>query len=462
MIRVFFDEQEIQPDYIKYLNQQVNPFNEKFELGSTICRTFTLQILNLEKYSVPNRVILYEDNGNQDREHWDRYATLVVDEVNEENLDYTEYFLTDGMTRFNTDLVYDIDQTTAQILENICLGHNIELGDYSFYMNDFVVTWQEEDITEREFISYIAEVNGGYAYIDNLGRLKIDQFKKQPVEKIDINKCSSLRVGAYHKYDRVYIELAEATVYYPETSENDTLYLNPENILFNDTEQYSRENIVQHIYSLVNGLQFYNLKIDDMPINPNVRAGQILSIDTGDFLSTQDEKYILTDEGEKIVVSKGKPLQTIITIDWNYSSMWLGGIELDVRSSSQEETKIIKEEEKRRRLDIRVNRQLGEIRQRVTTNEGEISQIIQDASGLEGYFANASGARYIKLSSEGIRISESAESSYVIINEDGVDFYNDDQVRVASMRANEFDTTWWIYSETRNGNCLNIYRRRTT
>ena len=467
MIRIYFDDHEIPLKYIKNLTQAANPFSDTFKLGVTICRTFTLQILNIENLDIPSKVVLYEDDNREQREEWSRYATLYVDEINEDNLDYTEYSLTDGMTKFNVDLTYTVGQTLLEILNTICANHGMTLNSNSFYMDDFALSWEEADITERELISYIAEVNGGYAYIDELGSLNLDVFKKtynndNYADLIELKTCSDIRVGSLHNYDRVYLELAQATVFYPETSENDTLYLNPENILFNDAEQYSREAIVQHIYSLINGLKFYNLSITRCPINGFLRAGQIIKIANSKFLATRNDFYIKDQNGKMLEISESNPLLTMINVNWNYNSMWLGGYDLDLQSSMQEETQVVTEKEKRRRLEIKVNRELGEITQRITSNEGEISQLIQDASGLEGYFSNAAGAKYIRLSAEGIVIRESPDSAYAVIDENGFYCYNDDQVRVAAMKENEFDTTNWIFSETRNGNCLNFYKRRTS
>lgn len=96
----------------------------------------------------------------------------------------------------------------------------------------------------------------------------------------------------------------------------------------------------------------------------------------------------------------------------------------------------------------------------INNNATQISQIIQDASGLTGYFANAEGAKYIKLTAEGIKVSKDDNSSYVQITEKGVDIYDKVKTKVASMKANEFDTTNWIYSENPDSNNLNIFKRR--
>jgi hypothetical protein len=89
-----------------------------------------------------------------------------------------------------------------------------------------------------------------------------------------------------------------------------------------------------------------------------------------------------------------------------------------------------------------------------------VTKIIQDASSLTGYFESLNSSKYIRLSSDGIQVSKDLQSGSVNITDDGVYIKDDDGLKVAEMKANEFDTTNWIYSETRNGSCLNIYKRR--
>lgn len=98
----------------------------------------------------------------------------------------------------------------------------------------------------------------------------------------------------------------------------------------------------------------------------------------------------------------------------------------------------------------------------VQNNTADISQITQDAQSFTGYFSSMAGSQYIRMTSNGIQISESAESTaQTLITNKSFSVIDDQGIVVASMIANEFDTTNWVYQETRNGNCLNIFRRRT-
>lgn len=364
MIRVFFDETEINSNYIQGLRQSVKPYNQNFSIGNTICRQFSLDVRNEGVNSIPNKVYLYDDE--------EIYATLLVDDYTNESENYYSFSLTDVMVRFNTDLEYTTVQTVLQILNNICSNHNINLATQSFYMSDFVIDWTDE-LSERDLISYVAEVNGGYAYINNEGNLVIAEYSKVPSSSLDINTCSSYKVGSKHLIDRVYVELATATQYYPETTNNDTLYLNPENILFTDSGNYTIEDTLKHIHSIVDGFTFYNISIERCEIDKNVKVGQLIGVGGWGNLLTSNEDYIQTSDGDRILVTDGLNIPFLCTIDWNYNTQWLGGYETDLECALQEETQIITSREYARRVNIKVDRVTGEILQEVSDLDASVT-----------------------------------------------------------------------------------------
>ena len=342
MIRVVFDNTEINGDYILGLNQSAQPYNQNFAIGNTVCRQFTLEVKNAGFNFVPTHVYLYEDNGSQTQSNWTKYATLLVDDKQLQDGDYTTFNLTDVMVRFNKDLTYTVTDTCWDILTDICWRAGISLATQTFYMDDFQITW-EDNVTERDFISYVAEVNGGYAYIDADGNLNIAQYSSTPAGSVDMNKVAYFKIGERHYIDRVYVELASATKFYPASTNNDTLYLNPENILFNDAQGYTIDGIIQHIYSIVNGLEFYNIKIDNCITLPNVRACQIIQF------------------GES-----GNWTPFLCTVNFSYNTAWRGGYETDLDCKLQEETQIVTSAELVKRINIKVDREAGEIRQEIS------------------------------------------------------------------------------------------------
>ena len=241
-------------------------------------------------------------------------------------------------------------------------------------MSDFVISWQDQ-IQERDLISYVAEVNGGYAFIDENGNLNFETYTNYSASSIDINKCSSYKVGELHKIGRVYVELATATQYYPQTTSDDTLYLNPDNILFTDSQGYTIENTIKHIYDSIKDFTFYNISIEQCPIDPNVRAGQIISVGGWSHLLTSDGDYILTSDGNKIMVSEGLLVPFLCTIDWEYNTQWLGGYTTDLDCKVQEETQIVDTKKKLSRISIKVDRELGVISQSVAQLDDDLNEV---------------------------------------------------------------------------------------
>lgn len=93
-------------------------------------------------------------------------------------------------------------------------------------------------------------------------------------------------------------------------------------------------------------------------------------------------------------------------------------------------------------INIKVDRELGIIERTVANTAGDVTQLIQDAQSLTGYFSNLEGSKYIRLSADGIQVSKTPnDDASMNITEDGIYIKDSDQVVVASMRANEFDTT---------------------
>ncbi len=374
MIRVLFDNVEINGNYIQNITQTVQPYTQNFLLGSTICRQFDIDIRNEGFNSIPNFVYLYEDNDSDTQSNWTKYATLLVDSSELSNQNYTTFHLTDMMVRLNTELEYTLNDSILTIVQAICTKHNISLVNQSFYMSDFLLTWQE-DILERDLIGYIAEVNGGYAYINENGNLVIAQYERIPADTVDINKCSSYLVGEHHLIDRVYVDFAIASQSFPEESENDTVYLNPANFLITDSQSYTVEKTLRHIHSIIKGFEFYNIEIEQCPINPNIKTGQLIGAGNWGYLTTDDNKYIITKTGEKILISDGLVLPFICTIDWKYNTMWMGGYKTDLECKIQEETAIATTQEKLYKLNFIVDREAG-----------RIAQIVSDAEGHTGLF----------------------------------------------------------------------------
>lgn len=340
MIRVLFDDTEINSNYIMKITQTVNPYTQGFCLGSTICRQFSIDIHSAANVSTPDNVYLYEDNDSDTQSDWSLYATLFVDSVETTDDNHITFNLTDIMVYFNTPLTYQ--GTVLSILNSICSDKGISLNTQDFYMKDYEVG--EVSINERDLISYIAEVNGGYAYIDNEGNLNICRYENKAYSNIDSDMCSSIKVGAYHKIGRVSFDLTGTEEVYPSVTEYDTVSLNPDNIILQN--ESTRASIMKDVYSFIRGFAFYNIKIEKCPIDPDIRAGQLINVGGWRNLLSSGEEYITTLTGERILVSDGLLIPFLCEIDWNYNTQWLGGYTTDFENKTQEATPIVSVQEK--------------------------------------------------------------------------------------------------------------------
>lgn len=417
MLRIFFDNTELSSDDIISFSQTVKPFQNRFKAGVTVCRQFDLEIIKGGKiklgdddigfyvatneggentvdvgidvngiyyskdtilnkinigidsqgvyatdeptveFAIPETVRIYEDNL--------LYATLVVDSYDDKDKQRLSLTLTDEMVRFNKTLTYE-NKTVKQILNQICASHGINLITQSFYMADQVISWGSGEVSERDFIGYVAEVNGGYAYINNEGNLCIEPYSNLSKGNIDLVMCSDITVGNHHKFGRVYVELAEATQYYPDKSNLDTLYLDPNNILLSDSGNYTIQGIVKHIQGVINGFEFYDVSVDKCPILSNVRACQIITID----------KY-----------------PTLVTIEWNYNLSFFGGYELQLDSNLQEETTVSDTAmlAKLKKIKIQVDREIGQISQQITDVNKSMTTVIKKADDANTKTDNIAG-----------------------------------------------------------------------
>lgn len=471
MIRVYFDDEEISPDYIRSLTQSSQIFDKEFFLGATVCRTFELSIDNRANFTLPTNVILYEDNGSDEEEDWTKYATLLIDSVNQEDEMYTDLSLTDVMVRFNKVFVYNFGYTVKELLEQICTSNGIELETQEFYLDLLEINWNgKEEITQREFISYVAEVNAGYAYIDANGNLCFAQFSSIPKNIVRVDQCSSFKLGEHHIIDRVCLELGTASIIYPTSGDtNETIYLNPENILFTDEalfgmrlkdedgnkittqdEEYimalketSMYEIVNNIYNYINGFEFYNIEVEKCPISGTVNPGECIS-----FVDSENNYF-----------------KTIANVEFSYQSKWIGGYKLAIDNVIQQETKILNSANSLKQLNIKVDRQNGVIEQRISNSEGYISLLQQTAEDIQMNFVDTRYNEYwgnlitnIVFDAQGINISSNNVDTNLQLSSEGVFIRaNNSQTNLATMEVNQFTMGEWVMART--GNSLNIFKR---
>lgn len=348
---IYFDGVEVDSEAIVGMTQSGQLFTDNFILGSTVCREVELKVLKSYIEEIPNLVAI-KDTDNNIR------FTLQVDNIDDTNINFYVLSLVDSMVNLN--VVYDYSslpvKTAQQILNALCedlldcdapeieWGGDIPLAD-------------NQGLQARDIVSYIAEINGGYARIDEEGVLEFVKFDNSNYTEIDVNLCKDITIGEFHKIDRVYIEYGAGTRYYPNpySGNGNTLYLNPDNVLITDSGEYTVDEVIQHIYSLINGFEFYSIKTNLCQVYQDQFPGDML------LYKLNNETY-----------------PSIAQIDWDFNIKWNGGYNCTVETKKQEETRVDGFTEKMRKVNIKVDREIGLISQQVTDIEQTTNIVAAD------------------------------------------------------------------------------------
>ena len=394
-MEIYFDDKLINEDYYTALSTNFALFSDTFYLGSTASNIYNISIAKEAIVNHPN-IVLVKDKGTL-------IATLVVDKVEENDFEY-KYTLTDKMV--NLEFNYDASEifnnggaTLLEIAQDICNKAGIELATMDFRGYNKGINWYDNTRTAREYIGYIAELNGGYAQIGKDGKLYFIKQNISSVRRISIDDCADFKIGEKHIITRVVYEQGTLKYEYGNETGN-TLYLNGDNVYI--TEQIE----VEEIFNEINGFEFYSFSTSNCPIDYTIMAGQIITFTDG------INNY-----------------PTIVGYDLTYNGDWYGGYKLDVATKKQEETQVTGTSEKIRNLSIKVDRESNKITQAIqeiddqnqkisvveqTVNElnskiGDIADITASQETLNGTVSfekvNQSEPIYVKIYPTGTNIS---------------------------------------------------------
>ena len=356
MIEIYFDGVLIDSDYYASITNDFKLFDEDFYLGSTASNTFKIEVPMNAVKTIPLEVVIKLDNKD--------YANLIVDsyEILDDNI--LSLSLTDKMTLFN--FPYDasliVPCTVKDVLQNICSIVNVELETTEFINSDIQVDFYNNTITAREYIGYIAELNGGYAVIGQDGKLYLRQFNSIPVE-INVDDCEDFKIGEKHTIQRVVFDNG-ILKYETSTDESlETLYLNTDNVYI------TSEDIFNNIANQIIGFEFYSFETGNCIINSNILAGDLISFANG------EDSYI-----------------SIAQYSLDFNGAWIGGYSLNVNSKHQQETQQKGNNDKIKHINVELNRIDNKLNITVETQEnqestlaeleieaGTISQRVQDA-----------------------------------------------------------------------------------
>ena len=332
MLKIYFDNVLIDEDNYTALGNDYKLFTDSFKLGSTASNSFKLSVNKNVISSHPNEVKIEDDNTT---------FYLVADSPIEDKYTYT-YTLTDKLVDFNFN--YDassIIQEKAELEEtcylsdvwkDMCSQAGVEYDEDYIFLNDIEVSWYDNTIQARKYLSFIAQLQAGYATILENGKQSFKPHKKTSSKTIDIDECSDFILGEKKTITRVVYDTGVVFWAFGDDT-GTTIYLDTDNVFI------TSEEVVENIYNAIVGFEFYLVNVPDAPIDSSIRAGDIITFTDG---------------------LNNYP--TIAQYSTSYNGGWTGGYELKVNTNRQEETKITGEKETIKGIKTELNRIDGSLK----------------------------------------------------------------------------------------------------
>ena len=317
----------ISPEYFVEISRQALMFDDVFKLGSTPCMSYNVSMAK-DSIGEFEKIIVVEDGVQK--------HVLYLDDLDTSNDLYDEYVLTDSMIKFNA--TYDGSTLTNHgqtavtymaILQDICSQFGVGCGVTSFIGSTKTTSTYDNTVPAREYISWLAEMNGGYAVINENDELVFKQFSSS-VATISALLCSSFKVGSLHKIQRVVFDNYDVKYEQGTVTDGETLYINIENRFI------TAQGDVEAIYNVINGFSFYNIKVDKCPV-AEASVGDVITF------NLYEDNY-----------------PTIVQIDQSYVLGWIGGYECEVANAEQIETQIMGTERRMRTMIVKYDAELNE------------------------------------------------------------------------------------------------------
>lgn len=430
-MKIFFDNTQIDGNYFSKITKSSTVYDGVFKLGTTICENYKT---NVDKsISTPNIVEFKDDNNNL-------LKTLYLRDYNDNDSYVNELDLEDAMTKFN--FRYDASPIMihtktvgekiinyaylSEILSDICTKAGVTNGIATFYQEDMEVSWYDNTLMARDYIGFIGEINGKNLCINSSNQLVFKDVKITPSTTISFNNLGNYKLGVEHTITRVVFDDGINKWEYG-TNTGETYYINANNVYV------INEGIVQHIYNEINGLTFYNFKVEDYPIE-NLQSGDLVAFSDG---TNSYNTFIQFDNA-------------------NFSrNSWYGKLELNVDSEAKQETQIIGEEEKLRRIKRIVDYDnlqvetlvedvdsLNRIVQNDMYTKNEIQRIV-DGTGVDGVKVTKVETISGTFDIDGMHYEKSDAYTKSTINEAGVEVDNsetDEELLFAGYDSNERKT----------------------
>ena len=317
------------------INRQARLFDSQFKLGSTVCQCYTVKTIK-GGLGTFDKIVAREKYGSTTNNVY-----LFLDSVDTSEDLYDTYVLCDAMLKFNQ--IYDGSILTnngetsvlySEIIADICSQVGVEWVSASYNGPDRYTSTFDTTTPARDYISWFAELNGGYASINSSGKLRFDTYGvTDHTGTITAEECSSIKVGEHHNFKRFVFDNYDVH-FEAGLSTGETLYLNPSN------RYIIEQSDVDYIEDACSGyLDFYNVKIERCPIPEGV-------LHLGRYM--------------EVMLNSSTYCKFIIQFDQSYYLGWQGGFECWLDNAEQVETQIQTQTDKQRIMEVKYDAELNQ------------------------------------------------------------------------------------------------------
>jgi hypothetical protein len=415
VLNIYIDGVLINPDYILDFKVGQTLFDEELTLGSVTSKYIELKIYKDKVYEgmknvkvdygilINNSLTVAEVNsmlvgtlngikvkslsGNNTSYEIIPIGNFNIDDFTDNDDNTLTLKCIDNMSKFEFN--YDGSKlkypaTLLQVLKDICSKAGVELGSTSFLNSNKGIAVYDNTVSAREYLSYIAESAGGFAFIGRDGKLYIRSIY-QDEQKIALELFGSYKWGEEYKISKVSYEDGIRSFKFGNETDN-TLWINQENMFIVDEEQ------VKNIYNQVKDL------------TTNSFEGKVI-IDPA------------LDVGDKLIID-GKPV--IYQGEANFETRFIADIKNKISIKQKQETTVKKESQKvvNRRVQSRIDQAEGKITQLVeetTEQSKKITEVEQTVDGISQKVENIQDFTKEKTQIENLCLTDIAEGEGYIL-----------------------------------------------
>lgn len=271
---------------------------------------------------------------------------------------------------------------------------------------DKQVAVYDNTVSAREYLSYISEQAGGFAYIGRDGKLYIRTIGEHMAE-LPLKYFQNFRWGDKFKVSRIKYEDGIQLFEKGDITEN-TIYINQNNMYIVDQEQ------IDNIYNLLKDLEVYSFEGDSI-IDPALDIGDLLLI---------DNKYVIYQGSSE------------------YKGKFKANITSKIQSKEQEETTTRTPSQQiiNRRVQSQINQAEGIITQLVQETTEHEKKLAQQEIDIDSIKQQVSNTVDYKREAEGVtevHLKEAAATNILSLEIEGNKTYEADLFPSEDLYPNE-------------------------